>query len=301
MAGRMVHLGLSSVTHRATAEHFFSLRPCCLDPDFGEKAYGSLQSAERMIANIDFMSALRTWALSYCFTDMWSERCLARIRQATDGHGAEGSADVERVCSSGFLAQLLTQHKLNGGDDPRAPTRRQLLEDGVPLICRKPQKIPKQRGVFVNFMQKAQQARKDQGTVLSGDSYRAWRQAKVIEFYSLSPQQMSLEAAEARAAHSRKLEELEATHDEPSGDVGYGMSACTGTILDVIGDRRCPYTTDAFAHRIKSSLELPEVLFGNGVEHIAWVRGRLPDHVLLFFNVRFCFQWGVRGGLQIPI
>eukprot|EP00974_Lingulodinium_polyedra_P027048 2609295-Lingulodinium_polyedra.AAC.1 len=79
---------------------------------------------------------------------MWTERLLARIRQAS----AHEDADAERITASGFVTQVLGEHKRRGGADPRATTRRQLLAKSVPLRCCKVKKQAKPRGAFVNYM-----------------------------------------------------------------------------------------------------------------------------------------------------
>jgi hypothetical protein len=190
--------------------------------------------------------------MSYSFTDMWSERLLARIRQASDS--TESTA--ERVCASGTLAQWVTEHKLRGFADPRAPTRDQLLQDGVPLRVRKVEKESKPCGVWVNFMRKQEAERKRLGIVLNKHQYREWQNTKREEFNALDPERYAVELAEVRSAYSEKLGEQEdAGHIELDSARRFSRSTLT-TVVDIVGDERTPYTAAKLADRVRSTLSL---------------------------------------------
>jgi len=130
----------------------------------------------------------------------------------------------------------------------------------VQLRCVKVERTPKPRSSFVNWMVKAEKSRKEQGIALSKHEYGQWRQAKILEFSNLDPKQLQLEQMEARAAHSRKLDELKEKETELREFVGYAENSCAKTVVDVVGDRRTPYVTEAFAKRVRSSCGVLEVL-----------------------------------------
>ena len=98
---------------------------------------------------------------------MSMERLLARLRHLCEKAG--GCA--ERICATALLGQLLAQHlQWEEAEDPRATTRRQLLEDGVPIRCAKRQGCPaatKPKGAYINHMQKVEGERRGRGEVLA--------------------------------------------------------------------------------------------------------------------------------------
>ena len=114
--------------------HFYSLKPCCRNRELSTKLFGLCPTAMQLSADDAMKKMLYTFACEYRFTDMWSERLLARIRKASDGK----ECCIERVCSSGFVTQFLSEHLQSGRADPRSATRAQLLADGVSLRCKKP-------------------------------------------------------------------------------------------------------------------------------------------------------------------
>jgi hypothetical protein len=212
-----------------------------------------------MMDNKVFLDGLLAWAIAFRFTNMWSERCLARIRQSVDGH----DACVERTCSSGFLAQIVTEHKARGGADPRCPSRKQLLQDGVALRCKPADiKASKPRGPYVNFMMKEEAARKASGATLDRTEYLAWQKQKVAEFHSLSAHRRALQVAEAQFAHRDKL----AGHGEDDEPAKILPQRPLSTVLDIVGDLRTPYRAEAFRTRVRNTLGLSEelVVLGNG-------------------------------------
>jgi len=82
---------------------------------------------------------------------MWSERCLALVRQAVGSQ----TVPAEKVAAAGLLAQIFSQHMKLGRDDPRVVQRKHLVQDGVPIRAR-PESTSSthQRGSFVNWMLK---------------------------------------------------------------------------------------------------------------------------------------------------
>ena len=98
----------------------------------GPRTFGSARGFFFAFAT-GFAKLLIAWNASFKFTNMGNERLLALTRQATSG----SDADAERVCASGLLCQILSDHRNRGGAEPGVVTRAQLLADKVPLRCQK--------------------------------------------------------------------------------------------------------------------------------------------------------------------
>jgi len=86
---------------------------------------------------------------------MWSERCLALVRQAVGSQ----SVEAEKVAAAGLLAQVFSQHMKLGRDDPRVVQRKHLLEDGVPIKAAAKKSGPSRKpvsksGDYVNWIAK---------------------------------------------------------------------------------------------------------------------------------------------------
>eukprot|EP00959_Pyramimonas_sp_CCMP1952_P315768 6609195-Pyramimonas_sp.AAC.1 len=129
---------------------------------------------------------------------MCSERQLAQMRRAC----REG--DVERVCSSGFIAQVLTEHKRLDRDDPCVKTRAQLLADRVPIrAAERESSWTRPSSGFVHFMATEQTKRKRELGPLRGDDYTTWKHAKIQEWHSLSDARKLEEAEKAELAHAQ--------------------------------------------------------------------------------------------------
>ena len=62
-----------------------------------------------------FLDMLMEWGAKSELTNMAFERLLALIKQSA----AARSPPVDRLCSSGLLAQMLADHIKRGRDDPR--------------------------------------------------------------------------------------------------------------------------------------------------------------------------------------
>ena len=133
------------------------------------------------------------------------ERLLAAFRKMC----CEEGALAERVCSAGFLGQLLAAHTRAGGYDPRAASREQLLADGVALRCadcwssRRAKaergELQKPAGSFVHWLSKET---KPQG--LGRQGYIDWMRRKVVEFRELPQLQKDLNAQGSRCDFYQK-------------------------------------------------------------------------------------------------
>ena len=226
-------------------DHFYSLKPCCRDREFSTKLFELCPTAMQLSADDAMKKMLYTFACEYRFTDMWSERLLARIRKASDGK----ECCIERVCSSGFVTQFVTEHLQMGRADPRAATRAQLLADGVSLRCKQREGgASRPRSAFVNFLLKADEERKKQGVMMDKDAYATWRRGKVREWHANPLAQKQVEEQEAFKAYLDK----QAAEDDEEQTIRSRSSV--SSVVDTIGDERSPYKIEAFRARIKDAL-----------------------------------------------
>ena len=105
---------------------------CCLDEHFGLKIRELQQTPSLFLDDAKLMAGLKLWAHESRTCNMHMERLLALIRKSM---GFQKSPDVERLVSAGTLTQIMKDHLLAGGSDPRFVTRQQLLDKGAPLEC----------------------------------------------------------------------------------------------------------------------------------------------------------------------
>jgi hypothetical protein len=99
---------------------------------------------------------------------MACERLLAQMRRSSPE-----LVDIERLCSAGFLTQLLAEHRRCGGACASQITRQQLIQQGVPLQrIKKTPKYSRPASGFVNFLAKKQSQKLQP---LKGEEYKAWR------------------------------------------------------------------------------------------------------------------------------
>jgi hypothetical protein len=174
----------------------------------------------------------------------WCERLLALCRNAV----SHETTDIERFAASGLLAQVLSEHKRLGHDDPRCVTRSQLIEDKVPIAAAAAaqKKARATRGPssgFVHWMKKEEAKRKKSGTKLSREEYLVWQQSKGAEFNALPVEKKTLEMQEA-------LKEFEDCKEEVCVEVPLECPSILKTVLDDVGNTRTPFTPEAFEHEI---------------------------------------------------
>lgn len=233
-------------------KYFFQMRPCCRNKEFSQKLYDHYQGdMNRMRQDKNFRDILQAWVLGHHFTDMWTERLLARVRQSYGGE----AVDVERLASNGFLTQMVAEHLKGGGCDPRIVTRQQLLQDGVPLRCFQKARRSKPRGGFVNWMMKEEMERKKQGVMLSREEYRRWQKQKAAQWNELPMVRQALEVAEALAAHtSRELDEGDVESINDSEDER--RQRALRCFVDVVGNDRTPFSSAAFEEQIRKQCGL---------------------------------------------
>ena len=113
---------------RPIAKPFLQANKCCVDDYFSLKARDLFGSAEAMCSSGCFRACIRSWRRSP-LSNMHLERLLALIKRSAPGR----SPNVERMLSSGYLTQVLTDHVTHGQRDPRVFDVERLLADGVPL------------------------------------------------------------------------------------------------------------------------------------------------------------------------
>ena len=131
--------------------------------EFGGKVADTFPTLAAMKGDKDFSKALRLLGKTCKICNMHVERCLSRIgRSVAHLHGAP---EIERIRASGFLSEVLTDHKQHGGEDPRFQTSQQLIDQGVPLLrAKKKIKRPgKQAGAFAMFCAAQQRERSAAG------------------------------------------------------------------------------------------------------------------------------------------
>jgi hypothetical protein len=111
------------------AEQIFDLPACCLDVACVRKLPRLYTCAGDLLADGDFMAAVRLWSRRARCTNMHIERCFALVRRAVD----DPAPNVERVAAAGFLSQVWAEHRKAGGKDVGLTTREDLAREGLPL------------------------------------------------------------------------------------------------------------------------------------------------------------------------
>jgi CRISPR/Cas system CMR-associated protein Cmr5 small subunit len=250
MWARYVHPGIDVESRDEVARYFFEdMNTCCRNREFSQKVYDYFEGDVAKLKNDDnFRRAIQTWSITFLFTDMWSERLLARIRQSHDA----AECEAERICSTGFLCQLLTEHLRHGRPDPRGIVRADLVSSGVALRCMQKVKDSKPRGSFVNYMMKQEEARRNEGIVLNKQAYREWQVEQIDQWHALSRERQAVEATEARASFVQKQQEDEELPDVVVPD------RIVRTVVDVIGDYRAPFTPEAFTRGVLQKVGLAQ-------------------------------------------
>jgi hypothetical protein len=246
----LAHNGLTRAQRFGVVKEFHELKECCRCRHFGQKVFNMFDTAEDLFTDVDFARLMVVFGYSFKFCNMWCERLLALIRQSCDGDGV----DIERVCASGLVAQLLADHRRRGRDDPCSTTRGQLLEDNVPLQCASSGELHV-RGAFVNWMMKAESERKKSVGSLPKEEYKKWQRAKALEFSCLEQGEKDSEMQQSRAAFSEKeVEREEEQNIEMDRHIGEDFLR---TIVDGLGDRRTPFTSTHFEAYVRTKLGVP--------------------------------------------
>lgn len=103
------------------------MNPCCVDAD----ATGKLQRRGATFNDASLCRGMQCLFLTMPFTGMNMERNLAQIRRACNGQTSNPT--IEKICTSGFMAPMLTEHLKMGRSDPRVTTKEQLEKAQVPI------------------------------------------------------------------------------------------------------------------------------------------------------------------------
>ena len=214
----------------------------CLGVSSGSVPAGRAALAPRLnsVDGSVFRDGINALVRSWVFTNMCSERLLAQMRHACK------QGDVERVCSSGFLAQILTEHKRLDRDDPCYVSRARLLEDGVPIRAQgKDKKWSRAASGFVHWMGVEQAKRKKESGPLAGTAYLTWKAGKILEWHGLPDARKEEEGQKAEARHAAaQAAEADGQDDGPGGHgVGRGVRdyGIFDTFLMEVGDERQPF------------------------------------------------------------
>ena len=252
-----VHPGRTEGEQDETLDAFFDdLEECCLKREFDLKVRNYFGADKSRCKNSsEWRTAVLLFALHHCFTDMSMERLLGLFRHWCPSN----HTDAERLVATGLLGQSLTVHKASGGDDPRAPSRKQMLDDGVPLRCKKGKKGRSEQqpaGAFVHWMRKQEKARE---TKLEKAAYRQWQRERVSEWNGLSDARREAERLEALVAFQKlRAEQVDDAHGQHEDAIERARSKVVRTVIDDIGDRRTPFAVPAFDKVVKRVVGMDE-------------------------------------------
>jgi len=112
---------------RRLAEQILDLPTCCLDAACVRKLRRLYNGADDLLADGDFMDAVRLWSRRARCTNMHIERCVALLRTAVE----DPAPNVERVAAAGFLSQVRAEHRKAGGKDVGLTTRKDFAREGL--------------------------------------------------------------------------------------------------------------------------------------------------------------------------
>ena len=110
------------------ADWLLNVPLCCRDPGCSRKVTAARQTPESLVGDKNLMSGFGLIARKGNIENMALERLLALIRQVCP----KGTPTCERLCSAGFLAQILQIHRAAGGQDPWLFRRADLQEKSAP-------------------------------------------------------------------------------------------------------------------------------------------------------------------------
>ena len=245
-------VGYAEADHFAHIDATFKAPECCRGPDYEDKLTTLFPNTACVLASDEYRRGCRLVLHAYKFTDMNSERLLARIRQSVDGHMKKCS--VERVCGNGFLSQHRYEHARLGRPSPCVRTRRQLLDQGVPIRATKKPCSTKVGGSFFSFKSKAEAARRDSiAGSMTKEAYKQFLRDLAIEFSNATDEQRAAERAEMNS----KLVDRLAKATEPSAEVACRDYGVLRSVVQDQGNATSPLPTEAFIAEIKKQLDLP--------------------------------------------
>ena len=241
---------------RLVRSFFDDFRDCCRDPASDGKIFDMYKECpdrvSRILEDKNFVNLIKARDLSHKFTNCGMERLLASFRRWCSVEGSQ----AERVCSAGFLGQLLGTHNAAGGNDPRGVSREQLVEDGVALRRCSGKRYKRSRsggqlqrpcGAFVHWMKS-----QTQPPGLGRPEYADWLRGKGNEFHELPQLQKDLNAQQAQRDFYKQ------NNEDDSPDPLPRLAQAVETMITHFGDKQSPLRTDVFAKAVCQKCGVPE-------------------------------------------
>ena len=128
---QLVDVRVPEATNNGEMNRFLNEAECCLDDDFSLKLRKLCPTAAGL-KDPEVQSALLLWARRTRLSNMLVERLLALFKASC----SEKHPDIQRLVATSLLAQWSREHHRAGGVDPRqAPSRKELIRKGVPLVA----------------------------------------------------------------------------------------------------------------------------------------------------------------------
>ena len=231
----------------------------------------------------EFRQLLMTWARVSGLTNMGCERLLAQIKCSAAGAGS-GPPNVERLCAAGTLTQWLQQHLAARGEDPRLMSRRQVLEQGAPLLRQakglskgsRATRSHRPAGAFTVFSNTKRASRVTRGERLSKSAAKLEREALVEEWKTMSVSDKryysNVGAAEYDRAEIRRLT-ADMVDDNPTKAYNPG-------ILWGLGTKTMPISEENFTRCARAAWGDDEQLCGSH-KYCAALREKLRASVFV--------------------
>ena len=227
-------------------QRFFAAEACCLDAGFSRKARSFFQSAEQLLADVDFRDVLVQFATHFKWSNMATERLLALFKAATPSKRPV----LERFCCSGLLAQVLQEHYAAGGIHPGI-IRRKDVEKGTPLdSAHSARSVPtRARGHVALMAFRVREARAAKlGGRLTQAELRRVRRAGAEEFQKL-PMAAQAEWSAHAVAHATVAAEASRAESESQREAMYGTKR---RVLWGTSSFRAPLRRDVAERTIKA-------------------------------------------------
>ena len=225
---------------------FFKLHPCCRTTEFCDKVFDLFEGDEqKMLSSRAWRELVFSFVAAFRWTNMYSERLLARIRKAVSD--VDGM-DAERVRCAGLLTQLLCEHYRLGHAPPACLTRADVENLGVKLRRHreggpKSDKLPsppKNGFCYWLGLERTKAERMD------AHSYKEWLSAKGRLFVHLSPDEQAVFFGKAMEAHARRIAALRSAPTDPCEDHGFLRS-----LPMLAGDESSPFSEKEFLKQMR--------------------------------------------------
>ena len=209
---------------RRLAEQIFDLPACCLDAACVRKLPRLYNGAEELLADGDFLDAVRLWSRRGRCTNMHIERCFALLRKAVE----DPAPNVERVAAAGFLSQVRAEHRKAGGKDVGLTTREDLAREGVARYAATRARVnqPGRARGHITFMQeRVEKYKLEKGGKLSRAEQASARAAAMASWrHELSAEERAEWQARAVAKASTVKAAMEVRQRGFKDDVLWGLA-----------------------------------------------------------------------------